>query len=312
MSLHTSRSSRFIKRAALSLALCGGLTLSQGALAQERGLLAEDSPGAFNAAGQASKDTGPGPVEGFSVGGNAQVQGNVGQPLQPGQVIDQNQPVLSDQPVLQNQPVLQGQQVLPGQPGLLAPHSERQGMQLGVQVADHEHGLQVVSVREDSAAKKAGLKEGDVIVRFNDQEVRDVQWLQSQISQMQANSEAKLVVMRGDEEQTLTAKFEENRYSAARPAMDDSLRAELDALREEVKQLRSELQALKQQNQDQAVAPEAADAPPAPEATESTENSDAAVENQAAEADANAEPADSDQPAEASEAADEASEEVEQ
>lgn len=306
---NTSSTSRFMKRAVLSLALCGGLTLGQSAGAQERGLLAEESPGAFNAAGQAAKDTGPGPVEGFSLGGEAQVQGQVGQPLEQGQVIEQGQAGLPGQPLIQDQPVLQGQPVpqgqagqlgLPGQPGFAAPHGVRQGMQLGVQVEAHEEGLRVVSVREDSAAKKAGLKEGDIIKRFNDQDVRDAQSLQSQISQMQAGSEAQVVVMRDDEEQTLTAKFEENRYSAARPALDDSLRAELEALRAEVKELRSELHSLKQQQQDSSAAPVAPETPDAAVENRAPEAAESAPSDEAAEAEA------SEQEAESSEAAEEA------
>jgi|GEM_PF-2490884 len=311
MSSNTSTTSRFIKRAALSLTLCGGLALGQSAAAQERGLLAEESQGSFNAAGQAAQDTGPGRIEGFSLDGNAQVQGQVGQPIQQGQVIEPGQPVLQGQVIEQGQPVLQGQvieQGQPGQPGFAAPHAERQGMQLGVQVETHEDGLRVVRVREDSAAKKAGLKEGDIIKRFNDQEVRDAQSLQRKVSQMQADSEAQLVVMRDDQEQTLTAKFEESRHSVARAPMDDSLRAELEALRAEVKELRSELHSLKQQQQDHSAAPEAPAAaienrsPEAAENAPSDEASAAADSEQASDAD--------DEAAEASE--EDASEEAEE
>lgn len=277
----STRSRSLIRRTATRLALCGGLLVAHSAIAQERGLLSEATDGSFSAAGQAAENAQRGeplgPVQGLSTGSAAgQVvqpgqPGQLGQPLPPGQIEHSSEVHLSVPGQVHPGPI--------GQAGLPHAADAQQGVHLGIQVEAHEDGLKVVNVREDSAAKKAGIKQGDIIKRFKDQDVTDAQSLQQQISQLKAGDEAELVVLRDDEEEKLTAKFEESRYSAARQPMDDAVREELEALRSEVQQLRSELDALKQRQQE----------------GQETDASENAEEAQQAEAQSEAEASESDE-----------------
>lgn len=68
-----------------------------------------------------------------------------------------------------------------------------------------ERGAEVTSVDPDSAAAKAGLKEGDVILEFNGQKVEGQENLTRLVRETPVHREVKIVIWRNGAEQTLTA-----------------------------------------------------------------------------------------------------------
>jgi serine protease Do len=68
-----------------------------------------------------------------------------------------------------------------------------------------ERGAEVTSVEPDSAAAKAGLKEGDVVVEFNGQKVEGWEQLKRLVHEAPIHREVKIGVWRNGALQTLTA-----------------------------------------------------------------------------------------------------------
>ncbi len=68
-------------------------------------------------------------------------------------------------------------------------------------------GVQLTGVREGSPADKAGLKAGDIIIRFGDLTVKSVQDYTVALSGHKPGDVVKIVVQRGSETLTLTAKL---------------------------------------------------------------------------------------------------------
>jgi serine protease Do len=68
-------------------------------------------------------------------------------------------------------------------------------------------GVLVTEVDENTPAKTAGIKAGDVITRINGEPVRDANDLRRRLSE--ASGETRLTVMRDRKEQTLTVKIED-------------------------------------------------------------------------------------------------------
>jgi S1-C subfamily serine protease len=64
---------------------------------------------------------------------------------------------------------------------------------------DQETGLMVYSVEPGSAAKAAGIAFGDVLLRFGDQRLTDIQDLGGVLDEEAIGQKAKLVVLRGEE-----------------------------------------------------------------------------------------------------------------
>ncbi len=65
-------------------------------------------------------------------------------------------------------------------------------------------GLRVTNVASGSPAEKAGLKQGDVIVKLADVEVKDVQALTDQLRKHRPDEQIKVLIKRGEQEETLT------------------------------------------------------------------------------------------------------------
>jgi S1-C subfamily serine protease len=65
-------------------------------------------------------------------------------------------------------------------------------------------GLMVLSVEPGSSAKKAGLVLGDVVVRFGDKQVNNLQDLESVLNEDVIGKEAKLTVLRQEQQKVLT------------------------------------------------------------------------------------------------------------
>lgn len=80
---------------------------------------------------------------------------------------------------------------------------------LGVSVQDSEDGKGVVvkEVEEESNAAKAGIKEGDIITRFNDMEINDVTVLRREMAANRDKASVKVQLLRGGKQQTIDVKM---------------------------------------------------------------------------------------------------------
>jgi serine protease Do len=88
------------------------------------------------------------------------------------------------------------------------------GGRLGVSIEDPKgdaRGASVRSVEPDSAAEKAGLKEGDVIVRFDGEAVRSATQLGRLVAETPAGRAVAIEVTRGGATQKLSATLAESR-----------------------------------------------------------------------------------------------------
>lgn len=68
---------------------------------------------------------------------------------------------------------------------------------------DNKHGAYVSQVVSDSAADKAGLQAGDVIIELNDKKIRTFQELRAKIATMGAGAKVKLKLIRDGDEETV-------------------------------------------------------------------------------------------------------------
>lgn len=69
-------------------------------------------------------------------------------------------------------------------------------------------GLKITGTREGSAAEKAGLKGGDVITRFGGKEIKNIYDFMYLLGNYKPGDDVQIVVKRGTEEITLSAKLE--------------------------------------------------------------------------------------------------------
>jgi len=74
---------------------------------------------------------------------------------------------------------------------------------------DQTRGAVVAQVEPGSAAERAGLKEGDVVLRVNDRRIRNATELRNAIGLLRVGSEVKLDVVRDNRRRTLTAEVAE-------------------------------------------------------------------------------------------------------
>src|ERR671932_2765957 len=76
-----------------------------------------------------------------------------------------------------------------------------------------EEGLMVLSVKEDTAAKKAGLLIGDIITKFDDQPITNLHDLRRQLLKRDAiGKSAKVTIIRAEKKMELAIVPEEERY----------------------------------------------------------------------------------------------------
>ncbi len=91
-----------------------------------------------------------------------------------------------------------------------APESEpsrtrADGVTLGL-MPDHTfqgEGLKVLSVSDNRPAKRAGIEDGDVIIRINDMEVKEIQTYMEALGRLSEGDRANVTVMREENEHTL-------------------------------------------------------------------------------------------------------------
>ena len=77
----------------------------------------------------------------------------------------------------------------------------------------HVGGAIIGSVTPDSAADRAGLKRGDVIVSFNGQQVNDINSLRNHVADAAPGSTASVVINRDGAEKTVSVKLDEAEVS---------------------------------------------------------------------------------------------------
>lgn len=102
-------------------------------------------------------------------------------------------------------------------------------------------GVYVQSVNENGSAKEAGIKEGDVIIAINDNEVRDIPQLQEQIGQYEPGQLVVVSVMRGSKQLKFKVllKNAKNNLDIIKSTIVKTLGAKLQtASREELRRLR--------------------------------------------------------------------------
>ena len=79
-------------------------------------------------------------------------------------------------------------------------------IEVGAQLEpSQEEGLIILSVEKDSAAKKAGLLMGDIIVKFDDEPITDIHGLRRQLLKQDViGKSVKIVIIRGEKKSELT------------------------------------------------------------------------------------------------------------
>ncbi|MGE0813229.1 MAG: PDZ domain-containing protein [Vicinamibacterales bacterium] len=113
------------------------------------------------------------------------------------------------------------------------------GSQLGVMVSDMDEagarGVRVDDVPKDSAAAKAGVKEGDVVLEFDGEQVRSARQLSRLVQETPSGRAVKMTVQRGPARQTLEVTPENAEFGwTARlgPQIREELERSLPRLRE--------------------------------------------------------------------------------
>jgi PDZ domain-containing secreted protein len=118
-----------------------------------------------------------------------------------------------------------------------------------------ERGAMVSRVVEGSPAEKAGLKENDCIVSFNDRRIDSVGELQRLLSETPAGRNVKLEVVRGGSRQTITAAMSKRASSFAyafnAPEWNGQAWAQTEEGRKQLEENRKQMEAWRKQYQDQ-------------------------------------------------------------
>lgn len=84
------------------------------------------------------------------------------------------------------------------------PPTEKMGF-LGIQAEAHDgEGLKITVVVEGSPAEEAGLKKGDILLKFDETEINDFDQLRELVSKKKPGDEVSVGLMRDDERQTIT------------------------------------------------------------------------------------------------------------
>ncbi len=79
------------------------------------------------------------------------------------------------------------------------------GSQLGLSVSDSTAGVRVDDVRENSAAEKAGVREGDLVVEYDGERVRSARQLTRLVQETPDGRTVPMAVMRDGKRETLQA-----------------------------------------------------------------------------------------------------------
>ena len=124
--------------------------------------------------------------------------------------------------------------------------------------ASAQHGVIVTQVLPNTPAEQAGLREGDVITRVNDQDVSSPEELREAIQNAGPGHEVKMDLMRGRRHRELTARLEQGSAEFGREFGRDfygvsplEQNREIQRLQQRVQQLERRLRRLEQNRQNQ-------------------------------------------------------------
>ena len=78
---------------------------------------------------------------------------------------------------------------------------------LGVVTEEAEGGVKVTDITDESAAKKAGIKEGDIITKINDAKIENPDQLTEQIRKNKPGDKVTVTLLRDKKEQKVTAEL---------------------------------------------------------------------------------------------------------
>jgi serine protease Do len=118
-----------------------------------------------------------------------------------------------------------------------------------------ERGAMVTKVVEGSPAEKAGLKENDVIVSFNERRVDSVRELQRLLSETPADRNVKIEVLRGGNRQTIAATLSKRApgfaYAFNAPEWNGQAWAQTEEGRKQLEGSRKQAEAFRKQTEEQ-------------------------------------------------------------
>lgn len=132
----------------------------------------------------------------------------------------------------------------------------RQRARLGIGLQSSEQGIRITNVTQNSAAARAGLQAGDVVISTNGQAITSTDQLAQIVRNADANAQLQMKVLRNGQEQAVTASLaarqqQNDRYRANKPAMDGSANASaayearITALEDEIERLKSTIDQLR-------------------------------------------------------------------
>jgi len=86
-------------------------------------------------------------------------------------------------------------------------HVEEDRAMLGVVTEDAEGGVKVTEITDESAAKKAGIKEGDIITKIGDAKIGDPDQLSEEVRKHKPGEKVTVTLLRDKKEQKVTAEL---------------------------------------------------------------------------------------------------------
>src|SRR5580765_2081679 len=86
-------------------------------------------------------------------------------------------------------------------------HVEEDRAMLGVVTEDAEGGVKVTEITDESAAKKAGIKEGDIITKIGDTKIEDPDQLSEAVRNHKPGEKVTVTLLRDKKEQKVTTEL---------------------------------------------------------------------------------------------------------
>ena len=86
-------------------------------------------------------------------------------------------------------------------------HVDENRAMLGVVTEDAEGGVKVTEITDESAAKKAGIKEGDIITKIGDTKIEDPDQLSEAVRKHKPGEKVTVTLLRDKKEQKVTAEL---------------------------------------------------------------------------------------------------------
>ena len=86
-------------------------------------------------------------------------------------------------------------------------HVDENRAMLGVVTEEAEGGVKVTELTDESAAKKAGIKEGDIITKIGDTKIEDPDQLSETVRKHKPGDKVTITVLRDKKEQKITTEL---------------------------------------------------------------------------------------------------------